>query len=186
MAKVIEILRAYEILKRHGLNLPILGMHDQKIGEVPTSRKRVCDQKIHITLGKKLAQPDLAGKRNKVGKEHTPAYLIGDQTTSVLVGNIQRQRDFLNQEREAARVLLDDEDPIDVDPPVGTKSDNDLDIGNPKISQLLDMKQTTEELYGAGVFDQAFGEDLARILNKVEVILEKKKNLSNEEVVNRK
>lgn len=100
--------------------------------------------------------------------------LEGDLHNNILEGDIQKQKLFLDG--EVARVHTEEHEAasfnngMNEDKPSYDNNEIDTvssDWVNMKMSDLIEMKQLIDEVYGRGVFEKAIGNDFAKLVSKV-------------------
>lgn len=164
--EVIEVLRAYETLKKHELNLPTIitdentdSQHVLKTGNLRESQ--------HVS--KNPREEDNNHLTEEIGKN-------GVLQNSLLIGNIDKQKRFLYEEHIISRPQSvgkgSTSDKGDGEDEKITQ-DNELpvDLKNAMMMELIDIKEMTDELYGPGIFDQAVSEDFSSLIKKVRIQL---------------
>lgn len=150
----------YETLKKHGLNLPTL----------------IADAALESNeVAKRIRNPREETRNLSTGKINN----IGEPQNSFLVGNIEKQKRFLDEEFNSRPELEEIETDAGKGDGEDEKETNDIqqsmDLQDVTMKELIVMKEMTDEIYGPGIFYQAVGEDFSRLINKVRMELNQKK-----------
>lgn len=163
-SSVFDIMSGYETLKSHVLIQLVdgLGFINRN-----ASKEQGIDVHSHPTMGEKKVtrKPTIANIQGATSKQN-------DESTKGLEpvdlqGDISRQRKFLNEEKDGLLESKKERRRIIEDNPQGENQCHDQvpDFIYLKVSELIQMKDTIEEYYRNGIFEETVGSDITKLLS---------------------